>query len=219
MRNSLRRISVALLLAGFLTIGGASTPIFAQEAAQQAAQKAGSAEMPREEKPGAEKPSLEGWKWANFAILVAVLGWFISKNVGPMLAARSKEIHEGLAAGERAKAEADARAAAVASKLSGLGQAVSTMQAEARTEREQEGARIQREAAAEMARIQQNAAFEVESASKLARLSVQRQAAKSAIELAEQKVRARMSPEMQAALAQNFIGELSSASVNSGKLS
>jgi hypothetical protein len=42
----------------------------------------------------------------------------------------------------------------------------------------------------------------------MARLEVQRAAAKIAIDLAEQKVRARMSPEIQAVLLQGFLTDL-----------
>ena len=50
--------------------------------------------------------------------------------------------------------------------------------------------------------------MEIESAGKQARLEVQRAAAMLAIELAETKVRARMSPEIQAALAAGFPQDL-----------
>ena len=60
----------------------------------------------------------------------------------------------------------------------------------------------------EMARIQQHASQEIESAGKTARLEVQRFAAKVAIELAERKVRARMSPEVESALLGNFLDGL-----------
>jgi F-type H+-transporting ATPase subunit b len=209
MTNSLRKIPAKLLLAGALVLTTVPGPAFAQEAERKAGESSGSNE---------EKPGMELWKWANFAILAGVLGYLISKNVGPMLVTRSRQIQEGLAAGERAKADADARAAAVSAKLSGLGDAISTMRAEARIELEREGARLKRETMAELTRIKQNAAFEVESATKLARLSVQRYAAKMAIDLAEQKVRARMSGDVQSALIQNFLGEIGS-STGAGRLS
>jgi F-type H+-transporting ATPase subunit b len=135
-----------------------------------------------------------------------------------MLVTRSRQIQEGLAAGERAKADADARAAAVSAKLSGLGDAIATMRAEARIELEREGARLKRDTQAELARIQQNAAFEVESATKLAKLRVQQYAARLAIDLAEHKVRARMTGDVQSALIQNFLGEIG-ATAGAGKLS
>src|SRR5947209_3024866 len=152
------------------------------------------------------------WKWLNFAILAGVLGWLIAKNLGPVLTARSREIEQGLAAGEKAKAEADARAAAVQARLAGLENTVAQMRTASREELARETERIQRETASELARIEQQSTQEIESAGKLARLEVQRYAAELAIDLAEQKVRARMSPDKQAELVRNFSGGLASGS-------
>jgi F0F1-type ATP synthase membrane subunit b/b' len=83
------------------------------------------------------------------------------------------------------------------------------MRAGAREEREREADRIRREAQAEIARIHHQAEHEIEAAGKQARLEVQRVAAHVAIELAEHQVRARMSPEIQAALLEGFLSDLS----------
>lgn len=148
------------------------------------------------------------WQTINFVILAGLLGWLIVKQGGPLLAARSKEIAEGLAAGELAKTEADARAAQVQEKLSHLETEIAAMRAGAKEDREREAERIRRETQAEIARIHVQAEHELESAGKQARLEVQRAAAKMAIELAEKKVRARMSPEIQSALLQGFLTDL-----------
>jgi F-type H+-transporting ATPase subunit b len=125
-----------------------------------------------------------------------------------MLAARTHKIQEGLAAGEKAKAEADARAAAVDSQLRNLGGEIEKLRAAAASDREREAARIARDTASELTRIDQHASQEIESAGKASRLDVRRYAAKLAIELAEQKLRARMSPDVQADLVRNFIGDI-----------
>jgi F-type H+-transporting ATPase subunit b len=202
MKNSMKRLPATLLLALALL----ATPVFAQEPEHKGVQSEES------------KPGMEIWKWANFLILAGVLGYLIRKHMGPLLVARSQQIQEGLAAGERAKADAEARSAAVMAKLSGLEHAIGTMRADALTECGNEGVRLKRETTAELTRIGQNAAFEIESAGKLARLAVRQYAAKLAIERAEQKVRARMSPDVQAALLQNFLNELGTSS-SAGKLS
>ena len=194
---SIKRLFATLLLAGALV----AIPVYAQEAEHKGAESSESS----------EKPGMELWKWANFAILAGILGYLISKNMGPMLVDRSRQIEEGLAAGERAKAEADARAAAVSAKLAGLDQAIARLKASAKEEREREAARIQRETSSELARIQQHAQLEIEQAGKLARLEIQRYAAKAAIDLAEQKVRSRMNPDVQAALLASFAGDIASA--------
>jgi F-type H+-transporting ATPase subunit b len=157
---------------------------------------------------GTEKPGMILWQAANFVLLVGLLGWLAVKQGGPLLAARSKEIGDGLAAGEKAKAEADARAAQVQAKLANLQIEITAMRAGAKEEREREADRIRRETQAEIARIHLQAEHEIESAGRQARMEVQRAAARMAIELAEQKVRTRMSPEIQAALLQGFLTDL-----------
>ena len=192
-------LSAAFLVPTVLLPTVAAVPVFAAE---------NSSSKPEQD----ENADLMPWRWANFAILVVGLGYLINKNLMPVLAARSAGIAEGLAAGERAKAEAEARAQAVQVKLDGLAGAVSALKAQAAADRAHEAARLRHESDLEMARISQHAAEEIESATKIARLDLQRHAAKLAIELATQKIRSRMNGEVQAALIENFIGGLSDRS-------
>ena len=60
------------------------------------------------------------WKVPNFLLLAGLLGYLIRKHGGPLLAGRSRQIRESLEAGDRAKAEAAARAAEVQAKIAGL---------------------------------------------------------------------------------------------------
>ncbi|MDP9169486.1 MAG: ATP synthase F0 subunit B [Acidobacteriota bacterium] len=184
----MKKFIAILMLAGALSV----CPLMAEESAGKPAEQS------------------QIWKWLNFAMLAGVLGWLISKNLGPVLITRSAQIQGGLAAGEKARAEADARAAAVQAKLADLGQVVAQMKTSAREERDREADRIRRDTQTELARIQRQADQDIESAGKLALLEVKREAARLAINLAERKVRARMSPDIQAALFQNFIGEMAS---------
>lgn len=156
----------------------------------------------------AEKPSVLLWQVLNFIILAGLLGWLAVKQGGPLLAARSNAITEGLAAGEKAKSEADARAAEVQARLANLEKEVETMRLSAKDEREREADRIRRETQTEIARIHFQAEHEIETAGKQARLEVQRAGARMAIDIAEAKVRARMSPEIQASLLQGFLTDL-----------
>jgi F-type H+-transporting ATPase subunit b len=157
-----------------------------------------------------EKPSMLLWQFLNFFILAGLLGYMAVKMGGPALKARSEEIRSGLAAGEKAKAEADARAAQVQAQLANLGKEVDAIRGSAKEERDREAERIRRETQTEVERIRVQAEHEIESAGKVARSEVQRAAAKMAIELAEKKVRARMSPELQTALLQGFLADLPS---------
>jgi F-type H+-transporting ATPase subunit b len=149
------------------------------------------------------------WTVLNFFILAGGLAWLTSKYGAPLLTARSKGISEGLTAGQKAKADADRRAAEVQAKLASLEKEIAGLREEAKIERDREADRIRRDTQAEIARLHAQAEFEIESAGKRARMEVQRAAAKLAIELAETKVRVRMSPEVQASLVQGFVTDLS----------
>jgi F-type H+-transporting ATPase subunit b len=153
------------------------------------------------------------WQWANFAILAGLLGWIIAKQGGPALAARGKQIQDGLAAGEKAKAEAEARAADVQAKLANLEGEIAGLRTSSKEEREREADRIRREGAAEIARVHRQAELEIEAAGKQAHLDVQRFAARLAIELAEQRIRERMTPEVQSELLRSFAGGLQTGQV------
>jgi F0F1-type ATP synthase membrane subunit b/b' len=159
----------------------------------------------------------ELWKWPNFAILAALLGYLIKKNGAPLLAARSKQITDSLKAGEKAKADADARAAAVQAKLDTLDKEIATLRAAARADLEREAERIRKEAATELTRIEQHTATEMTAIGKYARLELRQYAAALAMDLAEQKVRAQMSPDAQATLLSNFTGDLSGYAAGSGR--
>ena len=181
--NAIKRYLVALAFA--------TTPLLAQET--EAAAKADG--------------TLLYWKIANFLILAGLIGWLVKKEGGPALQTRSQAIGEGLAAGEKAKAEAEERATQVNAKLANLASEIAVMQSGAREELARESDRIREDAKKEIARIKQQFEQEVESAGKIARLELHRYVAKLAIDLAEQKVRAGMTPDVQAALLQSFVDD------------
>lgn len=148
------------------------------------------------------------WTILNFVILAAGIAWLTSKYGAPLLRQRAHEITDGLAAGKKARAEADKRAAEVQAKLNNLEKEIAALRTAAKEERDREAERIRKDAQAEIARIHAQAEMEIESAGKMARLEVQRAAAKLAIELAETRVRARMSPEVQDTLVKGFVADL-----------
>jgi len=187
--HALLRAVSRLLSTPLLTLALSAAPLLAQES-------------------GPAKPDMTLWEWLNFAILAGLLGWIVVKQGGPALRARSRQIEEGLAAGQKAKDEAEARASEVQARLDGLEREIAAMRTNAAAEREREAERIHAETQNEIARIQRQGQQELESLGKLARLEVQRTAARLAMELAEQKVRARMSPELQSTLIQGFLEDL-----------
>ena len=148
------------------------------------------------------------WAWANFAILVGVLGYVISKKGGPWFASRSQSIRQGIADAEDIRAKAEASAAEVDRRLASLDTEIEKLRANARQEQAAEAERIRAQSAADLSRIREHATREIESTSKGARLELKRYAAQLAVDLAEQKIRRQMTPQLQSTLVENFARDL-----------
>jgi F-type H+-transporting ATPase subunit b len=160
------------------------------------------------EPPAAEK-DMTAWKWANFAILAAGIGYLLVKQAGPYFASRSTEIRKGIEDAQKLRAEAEQRAAAMDARLASLGVEVEALRKASHEEATQEAHRIRHETAEEMAKIQANADREITSALKAAQIELKSYSAQLAIDLAREKVRQRMTPADQETLVRNFVTDLS----------
>lgn len=159
----------------------------------------------QETKPEADDT---GWKWINFVILAAGLGYLIAKTMPAFFRARSNEIQKGIAEAQALKADAEKRAAQMEARLAALAGEIEKFRAEARSEMEQEGKRIAADTARQLQRVQQQVELEMETAAKTARRALQTYAAKLALDLAEQRIRARMDPLTEAGLIEDFVQDL-----------
>lgn len=144
------------------------------------------------------------WAWINFALLAAGLGYLAAKKGGPYFTSRAQSIRRGIAEAQEIRANAEARAAEVDRKLASLEVEIESLRANARREQAAEAERIRQQTEAELARIQEHAAGEIDSAGKAARLELKRYAARLAVDLAEEKIRRQMTPQVQASLVENF---------------
>jgi F-type H+-transporting ATPase subunit b len=151
------------------------------------------------------------WGWLNFLLLAGGLGYVIKKNAGPYFAKRSLEIRKGMADAEAARAASDAKVAEVDRRLANLQAEIEALRSSAQQEAEADAQRVRREAAAEMAKIQSHVGEEIASAAKSATLDLRRYSADLALGLAEQKIAARLSPEMQDRLVGRFVTSLTHA--------
>jgi F-type H+-transporting ATPase subunit b len=180
-------------------------PIFA--AALAAQEPAG----PKEAEHKAGEPAEESneiWKWANFGILAAGLGYLMAKNLPPVFKSRSKEIQSGISEAQQMKLDAERRSAEMDARLASLGADIEKFRAESQAEMQQEGERIGRETAAELKKIEERAAVEIESAGKAARRQLKDYAAELALGMAEERLRARMDSAAESALVDNFARDL-----------
>jgi F-type H+-transporting ATPase subunit b len=151
----------------------------------------------------------ELWKWPNFLLLAGLLGYLIRKHGGPLLQSRSEQIRQNLEAGQKAKVEAEAIAKGVEAKMANLDRVISELRSAAHADLEREAQRIRTEAEAALSRIEQHTAIEIVSIGKHAQIELRQYAAGLAMDLAEQKIRDRMSPATQATLLDNFAGDIS----------
>ena len=161
----------------------------------------------KKEESFAEKHEL-ALKWANFLVLAGLLGYFIGKNGGPFFAARSAGIRQDMDESLRQREQAEAKAADVDRRLANLEKDIAALRGQSETEAQAEAERMAQQTAAEIVKIQANAEREIASAGKAARMALKRYSAELAMGLAEQKVRARMTPVTEEALVQGFVRNL-----------
>ena len=148
------------------------------------------------------------WKWANFVILAAGLGYLMAKNLPPLFSSRKTEIQKGISESQQMKRDAEKRSAEMDARLAALSADIERFRVESAEEMRQEGDRIGRDTAAQIKKVEQQAAGEIEAAGKSARRQLKEYAAELALGLAEERVRARMNDATESVLVDNFVHDL-----------
>jgi F-type H+-transporting ATPase subunit b len=149
-----------------------------------------------------------GWKWANFLILAAGLGYLISKHAPALFAQRSHEIEEALLAAAKAKQDAEARAAGIEKRLAGLDREIESLRQSAHADTVAEGERLRQETERHLQRIRQQAGQEIGLMISAARADLRKYTALLALELAEQRIHSRMTKDVQEELVDGFLQDL-----------
>ena len=201
-----RNLAVVAMVAG-LVLGGGAARAQEHEPEKKAAEGHGAEHGKEAEESFAEKHELE-LKWANFLLLAGLLGYMIGKNAGPFFAARSAGIRKDMDESLRQRQQAEATVADVTRRLASLEQDIAALRSQSENEAKAETARMAQQTSAEIAKIQAHAEQEIASAGKAARTSLKKYSAELAMGLAEQKVRARMTPATEDALVQGFVRNL-----------
>jgi F-type H+-transporting ATPase subunit b len=127
---------------------------------------------------------------------------------GPFLRSRSAEIRQGIVDAQQVKADAERRAGEIEAKIANLGKEIEQMRAGSRQEMESENQRLKAETANELAKIQARAQMEIASAAKHATQDLKAYSAQLALQLAEEQLKARITPQVQDSLVHNFAREL-----------
>lgn len=148
------------------------------------------------------------WKWANFAILAGLLGYFIVKKAPVFFATRTEEIQKAISEATGMRSEADARAASIEQRMSNLAAEVEALRKLAREDMEKEAERIRRASADQLAKVQANAEHEIVSLTRSATQNLRAYAGDLAIEMARQRIRGRITPDAQSSLVNSFLQNL-----------
>jgi F0F1-type ATP synthase membrane subunit b/b' len=149
-----------------------------------------------------EEPNIL-WRWLNFAILAGGLGYLIAKNAPAFFKSRTAEIQRGIADATEMRQKADERAAAMDKRMANLEAEIADLRTHAKSEIVAEANRVGIETVELLAKIQAHAEREIASAAKGATLQLKAYSAKLALDLAEEKLRGRMTP----ATDRDLIGE------------
>jgi len=198
----MKKFILTLALAGFAA--------YAQEhGAAPAEGHGGGHEAASHEAAGHEAgdPTLPA-KWINFAILAAGLGFVIIKAGIPALKGQQQAILDGMNSAAKKAEATSAQAAEIEKRISNLDLEVAGIREKALGELAAEKERIGKETATLVRKVEQDASAEIASAAKFAQAELKAHTGRLALELAEQKVRARMTPEAQQALVGRFVDSL-----------
>lgn len=161
---------------GLLVFSAAlASPLFPQEGGAQ--------------REAALEDRLAGWKLANFAILVAGLGFLIAKSAPAFFNARSEEIQRAIKDATGLKIDAEFRSSEMDRRMATLSAEVQKIRDEAKAEMDRESARIDDETRTALARIQEHTTREIEALRYQASLSIRDHAIQLATDIAVSHLR------------------------------
>lgn len=211
----IKMMGLALVLATLLSVGGRA------RAADEALTHPGPAVAEKvEREAGAEteaehETGIDGKKLAlqflNFGVLIFVLVKFGGSAVNKALAARHQQLKADLAAASVAKAEAEARLHKQEQRLANLEKEITDIRAGIAQEAEAEKGRLVAAAEERARRIREEAAFLIDQQVKEGEATLRREAAGSAVKIAEEILRRSMDGRDQQRLLDSFVEDVAGA--------
>lgn len=148
---------------------------------------------------GEHAVSLMSWVWkiVNFAILVGVLSYFLAKPIKEHLRLRRELIEKSIKEGQEAKELAAKALAEVEERLKLKDKEVAEIIASAVEAGEREKVRLVEEGEKLKVKILEQAKTNIDFEVKKAKEAIQAEAVDASIKLAEEKIRAKMTPQEQ----------------------
>jgi F-type H+-transporting ATPase subunit b len=148
------------------------------------------------------------WKWANFGILAIGLGIMIGKVAPAIFAERKRFIGQAMFEAAAAVRDAQIRATEVEARFAALENDIAELRRNAKAEMSAESERISRETELRLKKIQDQAMQEIALIARAGRDDLRRYSAQLALELAEQRLRSRLTQDTQDGLVDGFLQDL-----------
>ena len=148
-------------------------------------------------------------KLVNFLILFGGLAFVMRKPLKAMLAKRTADIGDSIRDAEGARAAAETKSEGSKARLSGLAEEIGRLKAAAEEEGRRETGRISLAAAEEAERLKKFTRQELEEQVRRVVHELRTYAAARATDLARERIRKRLTPELQATLIDKSIDRLS----------
>ena len=148
------------------------------------------------------------WKIINFVILAVGVYLVWTKSISGLLSRRGSEIKNAIEEARKAKDAADRNAAEYREKLAILDSRVAEIHNELKLEGEAEKARIIAESARSAESLKAQAKIAAEQEIKKARIEIREEAARLAVQLAEEILKKELSPADQERLVKGYLNNL-----------
>lgn len=149
------------------------------------------------------------WRIVDFVILAAIIWWALKKaNLKASLAERQAGIERALKEAEEARAEADRKLAEYNTRLKQANEDIDKLQAAVRQEAQDEKARIIAEATAMAEKIRQQAQSTAAQEVAMATAALREEAARLAVELAEQTLKEKVTKDDQSRLVDEYLSKV-----------
>ncbi len=148
------------------------------------------------------------WKIANFALLAVGLGYLIGKNAPAFFRNRGESIRKSMREAAEMKQQAEAKAAEIEKRMQNLAAETEAMRQAAAAEMAREADRIRLETAAILEKMQRQTNQEIASAAKAARMDLRSYSTELAIQLAAERIRSGLTPQLQDALVDSFLADI-----------
>ncbi len=148
------------------------------------------------------------YKWINFAILAAAIGYLIVKFMLPALRTRASVIQQDLAESAATVKKAEDQVSQLTAKLNNFDAEIAEIRTRSVAEREAEAQRIAAQTEAMLGKVRAQQEYEISSYAQVGESQLRAYTIEKALELAQARLAAQTDPATQGALVNAFVADL-----------